>query len=131
MNYTSREESKDLLELGINKGTSNLVYVPGLEFPSVLPGVKFSVIEEKIKQKYQDAAIPAWTTDALIKLLPKKINSSYQLLIFPDLTTDMWVAMYDEIGTHTKVLEACGDSVYKKAILKLVKWVLKEKEGSI
>lgn len=128
MNYTTREESKILLELGISKDTADLIYIPGLEFPSVLPGVKFGVIEEKVKQKYQDASIPAWTTDALISLLPKKIEDTYQLLIFPDLTTNMWVCMYDEIGTHSKVLEACGDKEYRKAILKILKWWLKEKE---
>lgn len=130
MNYTTQEESKTLIELGIDQDTSDLVYIPNLSYPSVLPGVKFSVIKEKLELKYpelKDAIIPAWTTDALIELLPTLIDDKYQLLIFPDITTKMWVCMYDEKEKHSKVLEACGDQEYRKAVLKILKWWLKEK----
>lgn len=126
---TSKNESLELLELGIDQDTADLVYIEGIETASYLPGVKFGVVKEKLeKQKNYnpDTIIPAWTTDALISCLPPKINDTYQLLIFPDLTTSMWVCMYDEIGKHTHSLETTADKEYRKAILKMVKWWLSE-----
>lgn len=135
---TSRSESLELIELGIDQDTADLVYIEGIETASYLPGVKFGVVKEKLitqKNYNPDTIIPAWTTDALLSCLPPKINDTYQLLIFPDLTTSMWVCMYDEIGKHTHSLETTADKEYRKAILKMVKWWLeknreKKEEGN-
>lgn len=126
---TSKNESLELIELGIDQDTADLVYLKGIETASYLPGVKFSTVKEKLitqKNYNPDTIIPAWTTDALISCLPPKINDTYQLLIFPDLTTSMWVCMYDEIGKHTHLLETTADREYRKAILKMVKWWLSD-----
>lgn len=126
---TSKNESLELIELGIDQDTADLVYIGGIETASYLPGVKFSVVKEKlVKEKNYDSStiIPAWTTDALLSILPPKINNTYQLLIFPDLTTSMWVCMYDEIEKHTHSLETTADREYRKAILKMVKWWLEK-----
>lgn len=126
---TSKNESLELLELGIDQDAADLVYIGGIETASYLPGVKFSTVKEKlVKGKNYDPStiIPAWTTDALLSCLPPKINDTYQLLIFPDLTTSMWVCMYDEIGKHTHSLETTSDREYRKAILKMVKWWLSD-----
>ncbi len=130
MNYTSREESEKLITLGIDQNTADLVYVSNFYYPSVLPGVNYLDVKNKIIEKYEnqkDVAIPAWTTDALINLLPKKIKNEsgeFQLIIFPDVTTNMWVCMYDRVETHKDCLEACGDVEYKRAIYKMLCWYL-------
>lgn len=128
---TSKNESLELLDLGIDQDTADLIYIGEIKTVSYLPGVKFSVVKERlIQDKNYDPStiIPAWTTDALISILPQKIGDTYQLLIFPDLTTSMWVCMYNEIEKHSKVLEAKGDVIYRKAILKMVKWWLKKEK---
>ena len=125
---TSKNESLELIKLGIDQDTADSIYIEGIDVASYLPGVKFGVIKERlIKEKgYQEnAIIPAWTTDALLSLLPLKIRT-FQLLIFPDLTTNMWVCMYDKMETHDEYLEACGDPDYHKTIYKMVCWYLKE-----
>ena len=126
---TSKSESLELIELGINQDTADLIYIGEIETASYLPGVKFSVVKEKLeKQKNYppDTIIPAWTTDALISILPPKINDTYQLIIFPDLTTSMWVCMYDEIEKHREALETTADREYRKAVLKMVRWWLSD-----
>ena len=128
---TSKNESLELLDLGIDQDTADLIYVGEIKTASYLPGVKFSAVKERLIQyKNYDPStiIPAWTTDALLSVLPLKIDDTYQLLIFPDLTTSMWVCMYDEIEKHSKVLEAKGDVIYREAILKMVKWWLKKEK---
>ena len=39
----------------------------------------------------------------------------------------MWVCMYDRIETHKDCLEVFGDKEYKKAIYKMVCWILENK----
>lgn len=135
MNYTSREESEKLISLGINQNTADLVYVSNFYYPSVLPGVKYLDVKDKIIEKYdgnKDAVLPAWTTDSLINLLPKKIkneSAEFRLIIFPDLSTNMWVCMYDRVETHKDCLEAMGDQEYKKSVFKMLCWILENKIG--
>jgi hypothetical protein len=133
MNYTSREESLKLISLEIDQNTSDLVYVSNIYYPSVLPGVKYLDVKDKIIEKYDgdpNSALPAWTTDALIDLLPRRIKNEsgeFQLIIFPDQNTGMWVCMYDRIETHKDCLEVFGDKEYKKAIYKMACWILESK----
>lgn len=141
MKYTTREESSKLVSLGIDQNTADLVYVSNIYYPSVLPGVKYLDVKDKIIEKYDndpDSALPAWTTDSLLDILPKKIKNDsgeFQLIIFPDVSTNMWVCMYDRIETHKNCLEAFGDVEYRKSIYKMVCWFLennveKKKEGT-
>lgn len=128
---TSKSESLELLKLGIDLDTADLIYVGEIKIASYLPGVNFSVVKEKLmaQEKYDPTTIiPAWTTDALISNLPPRIDNKYQLLIFPDLTTNMWVCMYDEVGKHTHSLETTADQEYHKSILKMVKWWLEYRQ---
>lgn len=128
---TSKNESLELLELGIDQDTADLIYIEEISTASYLPGVKFGVIKERlVREKNYDpnTIIPAWTTDALISLLPQKIDDTYQLIIFPDLTTKMWVCMYDEIGKHSKTLETTADREYRMAVYKMMKWWLEQKK---
>lgn len=134
MNYTSREESLKLISLGIDQNTSDLVYVSNFYYPSVLPGVKYLDVKDKIIEKYDgdpEAVLPAWTTDSLINsLLPGRIKNEsgeFQLIIFPDLSTSMWVCMYDRIETHKDCLQCFGSKEYKKAVYKMACWVLENK----
>lgn len=126
MSYTTREESEKLIKFGIDVDTADLIYVSNFSYPSILPGVVYSVVKNKLIGKYETEPLPAWTTDSLLNILPKKISDKYQLLIFPDLTTGMWVCMYDKIGTHENSLEATGDINYHKSILKMVYWYLEK-----
>ena len=75
MKTTSLEQSKKLLELGLNPNTADMIYprliVRGKEtmydVPIAIDSILYSMhtsLEEKQK------SIPAWSTDALMSLMP-------------------------------------------------------------
>ena len=93
MNYTTIEQSKRLLELGLNLETADMVYIKhatssNLEFrfdddvpPMVLGKTSFS--------KLDVPALPCWSVGALLDLMPISIdNDDFFLVIEKDESYD-------------------------------------------
>lgn len=92
--YTTIEQSKKLVELGIDTNTADMHYFPNLKTPGVL---SYSQMLEHFKAKQSELndsdinadvpdLIPCWSTEALLKLLPKNINHLFVLddiFVFP------------------------------------------------
>ena len=135
MNYTTIEQSKHLLELGLKPGTCDKVWVSdkGAE-------VEFTVdlMDEEDYGKYvytypNDIYIPCWSTGALLELMPfikKSIDTYIPYLV---KGTESWngktIPMYNcfyALETSDGIIEIqsfCGQSSLE-AVYNMVVWLL-------
>ena len=95
--YTSIEQAKKLIEIGIDANTADMHYFPNIKIPGVL---SYSQMFEHFKAKQSELndsginsdvpyLIPCWSTEALLKLLPKEINRTDNyildnILVYPN-----------------------------------------------
>lgn len=104
---TTIEQSKKLIELGIDINTADMRYSPlNLDIPWVW--VSKPLIEKD--------AIPAWSLSALLELMPKI------LLATPNPVCDK----YHCYGFHQEFTETFGDTVIDAAF-KMVVWLKENK----
>ena len=71
MNYTTIEQSKKLIELGLDASTADMYY-PDMYYP------EYDLIHSKIPlfmgdDFYSDSDIPCWSLGALLEVMPKNI----------------------------------------------------------
>lgn len=108
MNYTTLEQSRKLLELGLNPETADMTILH--EEPYETSDSKFNGIHEILcvpfrkydkpfRQKYRNISyFPAWSLGALIELMPKICEDENDGGCYPTLckgfNTDMWHCVY-------------------------------------
>ena len=74
---TSIEQSKKLIELGIDVNTADMDYVPFTNNPA-----EYDCVINVWNNEHEEDWIPAWSLSALLELIPDKIsinNESYYL----------------------------------------------------
>lgn len=102
MNFTSIEESKKLVELGVDLNTADMFYEIQKNYNDDGTDQTFVRVGEfpKLQFKYYEY-IPCWSTGVLIDLLPKIIidnNHNYYLDI--DVNSAMPVYSYDNFNNY-------------------------------
>lgn len=92
MNFTSINQSKKLVELGIDPNTSDLWYSLDDEDPEyAVVNIEESPFEWEEITVF-DRALPCWSTGALLNLLPKIIFDKYDYYeynLFIDVISEM------------------------------------------
>lgn len=128
MNFTTIEQSKALIEAGLNPDTADMCYMY-TKFDGEPEPQYFASLS---KAKKND--IPCWSTGALIDLLPFEIciggnkNLVYQLRL-GKARTEIWIAYESQIadmpGTYigfNTVIDKCDMTC---CLFKMVSWLLK------
>lgn len=120
MNYTTLEQSKKLLELGLDPKTADMYYAHFIRMGSDT----YDETEPLIGEFDYPYEFPCWSLGVLIDLMPHEIKEdgdTYRLLIthklaqYPRLTT-LWPSLYN---SH-------ADSTFEAAYNMMV-WLLENK----
>lgn len=116
MNYTSIEQSKKLLELGLNPESADMCYqsVTKYDYSGGYwePTIKGSALDIN----YEDD-IPCWSVGALLKLI-----SNYSLR---KMGSKYWITFYNApkiSPTPTHVIDDCNNEI--EAVYEMVVWLL-------
>lgn len=85
MNYTTIEQSKKLLELGLSPETADMFYFldptpAGCIYHLTVPQIGFGV--KTREPEYDKGDVPCWSVEALLELIPKhpKFNTVFRFL---------------------------------------------------
>lgn len=95
MNYTNVEQSKKLVELGIDRYTCDLVYKKEKyrnDYNIILPMTSDGLLHNLNYFGERPDDIPCWSTGALIDLLPKTIidkDDDHEYNLFIDMVSEM------------------------------------------
>jgi len=113
---TSIEQSKKLIELGVDRKTSDMCYPKDAFSPHYE--------EPRCVRSLAGLALSAWSLDALLKLMPKSIDDG-QVYTFSLLPTwdKTWCAVY---GTDDyDVAHSVEEKEPLNAVYKMLLWVIK------
>lgn len=72
MNYTSIEQSKQLIEAGLDPNTADMSFYDGIP---QLDSYKFNKLHEELMGRTNIEVLPCWSIGALIELMPHAINT--------------------------------------------------------
>lgn len=128
MNYTSIEQSKHLLELGLDAGSADMYY--SHRTINITFGPKYSVISDKeyhphLKREIEflehtvNENIPCWSIGALLKLIP-----NYGLRY---MGGKHWIYFYSApriTSTPTHIIDDCKDEL--EACYGMIVWLLEQ-----
>lgn len=131
--YTTIEQSKKLIELGIDVDTADMYYFPNLKTPGVL---SYSQMLEHFKAKQSELndsginadvpdLLPCWSTEALLKLLPIQTNGYIMRDIHSTIKRKYKIAYsyrgYDKFAIICDTLCECAyETIVKLKELKLI-----------
>lgn len=121
--YTSIEQAKKLVELGIDADTADMYWATDIEMVITTPYVSYLNGEKNIPA-YKDA-IPCWSTEALLKLLPIETNGYIMRDIHSTIKRKYKIAYsyrgYDKIIIICDTLCECAyETILKLKELKLI-----------
>lgn len=127
---TSLEQSKELIELGIDVSTADMDYIPFANEPKV-----YNCVINIYNNEHEDDWIPAWSLSALLNLMPPylfEFERGIDLNIYPSLNGKAWHCGYmpnavenmknDKFKQITK-----GDNLIDAAF-EMVVWLKKNKK---
>lgn len=104
MNFTSIEQSKKLLELGIDKYTCDLIHRKrdcGDSYIVIVPRTNDGLLYNLNYFDERSDDIPCWSTGALIDLLPKIIvNNNHNYYLDIDVNSAMPVYSYSNFDHY-------------------------------
>ena len=118
MNYTSIEQSKKLLELGLSSESADMQWFLEESYGIVQ-------IKEDLEDWGGDCTIPCWSVGALIELMPKQMQEvkDHPIELIIGKPKEKWSIMYfDWTGLqhgHEATAEILIDACYK-----MVMWLL-------
>lgn len=122
MEYTSIEQSKKLIELGLNIETADMVYA---SYNDVMTGErkyrKWAMELTPMMKIETERELPCWSLSALLELMPKikffKDESAYYPLLQKYYAKDSWICKYENSGAdeHWYIektpIDACCDMI--------------------
>jgi len=126
MNYTSKEQSKKLVELGLNPETADMFYSrrpTGNSEYSTFPDFK----PEGRLEVFTKVDLPCWSLGALLEVIPDSIKDR-ELLIHktPYQNTMMWEIGYGYNEIDNRISKSLLNAVYNTVIWLLENGHLKE-----
>lgn len=121
--YTTIEQSKKLVELGIDVDSADMYWATDIEMVITTPYVSYLNGEKNIPA-YKDA-IPCWSTEALLKLLPIETNGYIMRDIHSTIKRKYKIAYsyrgYDKFAIICDTLCECAyETIVKLKELKLI-----------
>lgn len=126
MNYTTIEQSKKLLELGLNPDSADMFYneEPDECYPKDIVDTKYPmVIREGQKHYLKEYGVPCWSLGALLELMPKIKEDEDDGGCYPTLckgyNTDKWHCVY---RGSIYITNWCDTSI--DAAFEMVLWLL-------
>ena len=129
MNYTTIEQSKKLLELGLSPETADMCYdiLTGDEYPQL---VRLKLTDKHWMQLYSDVLMPCWSFGALIDLMPDDIQdkNDQNVSYFWEFRKNsvMYSNLCPGIGNH-KYLHWENMNSFFDCIYNTVCWLLENK----
>ena len=123
--YTDIEQSKKLIELGIDVNTADMMWD---DWSLIDEGWKLSVgYYPEIEKDYGRKCYPAWSLAALAKILPHRIDDRYELVLGKLPDNKGWYVCYDDIDhflkhyvTNSNLIDACYEMILKIHEQKLI-----------
>jgi len=120
LGWTSLEQSKRLVEAGLNPYTADMYYYDKDEIPRIF-FIKEAEMSVKSKMKTTKLYNPCWSLGKLISLMPKSIPHGDELLIFvsKDKYNVGYFSFIDRISydvTHNEIEDTMIDSVVKNIV---------------
>jgi hypothetical protein len=111
MNYTSIEQSKILLELGLNPKTADMYYKQivsnrtDMPYYDIIIGHSFAV-EQNLFSFRNDYEIPCWSVGALLDIMPPFITTSQDIYHFKALEAGCGYSVRYESDIHEVLLSS-------------------------
>jgi hypothetical protein len=105
MNYTTIEQSKKLLELGLNTKSADMAHIikrnnckEPWKLAAEKPGNVYTNLKDSVTMCLSDYALPCWSLGALMELMPKIKEDEDDCGCYPTLckgyNTDKWHCVY-------------------------------------
>jgi len=119
---TTLEQSRKLIELGINIDTADMWYQHtgySAKDGSLKP-IYFPMI---IRDNESEDDVPAWSTEALLNVLPKHIEKDYWYVPELYFRNDMWTLEYSAPHTNTWLSKTTSNTPFG-AVYDMVMWCL-------
>ena len=132
--YTSIEQAKKLIEIGIDTNTADMHYFPNIKIPGVLSYSQMLEHFNKKQSELNDSSIntdapdliPCSSTEALLKILPIETNGYIMRDIHSSIKRKYKIAYsyrgdYDEFAIIRDTLCECAyETILKLKELKLI-----------
>lgn len=129
--YTDLEQSKKLIDLGIDVNTADMIYQPIMDIDSMsnigfdkIP-LCFPFIEVK---ECNIQYLPAWSLIALLRIIPKRIKDLNLLRI--DISDNDFAIWYDDVSNGC-VNETLPDITMESAVDACYEMIVKLKEQNL
>ena len=133
---TTIEQSKRLIELGIDVNTADMCYIREQWFEhdeneikedwSKYPVVDFDEDEDKVPLP-EPITYPCWSLAALLELMPSRINATYKLNLIKDDTTNGYYYNYTD-RKERKLRTSFVSRNSLDAAFEMVCWLLENKK---
>ena len=120
--YTTIEQSKKLLELGLNPETADMYYFLDPTPAGNIYSLSLITIEKHLKSRmpeYDKGDIPCWSLEALITIMPDKINQF--ILVMTKCMGDIIFAYINEHDQYIAFQDGNGSI---EAAFNMVVWLL-------
>lgn len=127
---TSIEQSKKLLELGVDVNTADMYYEEVCNLPKAIVGnyiLHNQCMEDKDYKKLSNPVLsPAWSLTALLDVLPKNLDIGRPVLA-TNYRGYYWVSYFDEYmkekftsKIYNNPIDACYEMIIKLNELKIL-----------
>ena len=133
--YTTIEQSKKLLELGLNPESADIVYIvkrndcrDPWELAAKEPGNVYTCLKDfDITMCLSDYAIPCWSLGSLLDVMPKSLEDKvnyYEITVYYSKSESEWYLGYITIDMR-RTLEVFHNTSLIEAAYSMVLWLLK------
>lgn len=125
LDWTTLEESKQLVEAGLSVETADMSYT--WDFDDSRYIITTTPAKNWIVPKYAESTkikqvLPCWSLGALIQLLPRTIEQDYDLLI----NLELWVMYRQPLSKEVRLICSSGVSIIEN-VRDAIIWLLKNK----
>lgn len=117
--YTSIEQSKKLIELGIDVNTADMMWD---DWSLIDEGWKLNIgYNPEVEKEYGRKCYPAWSLVALLQMLPHCIDDEYWLTLGPLTGNSGWYICYEDdfdqsfkyYIAKSNLIDACVELILK------------------
>lgn len=117
--FTTVEQSKKLLELGLNPESADMYYEPSAGF-----GTEPSEISVGDIKYAHPRSVPCWSLGALLEVIPKQLEKQkYWKTLLVNIESNRDVVSYVNYSDESSLYDAIGDTP-KEAAYNMVVWLL-------
>lgn len=130
--YTSIEQVKHLLELGLSPESTDMYYLRLKETNAAFSSVPFVKDETEMENSAYDALfyrIPCWSLGALLDVMPKSIKDEYDTTGCLGMCVSYnsswgWIVYYSNADADCQALHEEEGNTLLEAVYKMICWLL-------